>query len=84
MRVEGLLCIDSAGFSVQRALIAGMKSFADGGDRTSIDANGLHARRRVVALSQKQVVHTRESDGMPGSLWPLQLSLLNGKGRVCA
>ena len=84
MRVEGLLCIDSARLPVQRTLIAGMKSSADGGDRTPIDANGLHARRAVVARSRERVVHARESDGMPGSLWPLQFSLLSGKGRVCA
>jgi|CXWL01.1.fsa_nt_gi hypothetical protein len=52
MRVEGFLRIGSGRLPAHRALIAGLKSLEDGGDRTSIDAYSINARRSVVARSQ--------------------------------
>lgn len=84
MRVEGFLRIGSGRLPAHRRLLAGLKRLEDGGDRTPIDAYSVNARRRVVARSQERVGHARKADGIAGSFWPLQLSLLNGKGRVCA
>lgn len=52
MRVEGFLRIGSGRLPAHRALIAGLKSLEDGGDRTPIDAYSINARRSVVARSQ--------------------------------
>jgi hypothetical protein len=83
MRVKGFFRIGSGRLLEQRTLIVGMKSLDDGGDRTPSDANSVNARRSVVACSQERVGHAREADGIDGSFWPLQLSLLNGKGMEC-
>lgn len=83
MQIEGFLCIFGK-LPAQRTLIAGMKGHDADGDRTLIDAKGVNARRSIVGRSQERGGHARETDGTAGSLWPLQLSLLNSKGRVCA
>lgn len=83
MRVECFLRIGSGRLPAHRSLIAGMKLLEDGEGRTR-NASSVNVRRSVIALSQERVGHARAAAGIAGSFWPLQLSLLNGKGRVCA